>query len=154
MLEVYRNVALQSIYQYGSLEVLSYSWQTTSSREAWPTWVAKWDQRQEEASALLLPFLYQASLSTAPIIRRNLDPNTLVARGVIVGTVGDVNPILDFAQLASTQPQTCSNTTTDILLLMSRLVVQDRWQEEAGEEIPRRDQKWPCNAISQIFRLG
>jgi hypothetical protein len=146
ILEVFRHVAFQSIRQYKNLEVLRYSWQTVSTESTWPTWVPRWDKHVEEGPELLLPFLYQASLTATPIVKSGPASDVLIVRGINIGSIKEVTSVLGYERLVGMQQQT-PKVMKNVLLTMSRLIVQDRWQEDAGDEnsAQRSEEAMRCN---------
>lgn len=134
VLEVYRYVALCSILDYSSLEVLSHAWYTSSFDDhTWPSWVPKWDRYEKDRNQEhLLPFLYSASGQAIPMFKPIAGSNALSIRGVKIGTISEVNAVMDLRRLSHSQYRAA--TLAEKILALSRLLVQDRWQAEPGDE--------------------
>jgi hypothetical protein len=134
--EVYRQVALDSIKCYGNLEVLSYAWQTAHLDASHPSWIPRWDMNTNDwTPRALLPFIYNATGGTSPRLQPSVEANTLTIQGLNLGPIMETNSLLRFAgeQTLGNYPDG-GRFTKDHLMTMSRIMVQDRFQEPADLE--------------------
>jgi hypothetical protein len=132
---VYRRVAIQSLQNYNNAEVLCYAGQTSYHDISWPSWIPRWDiERVEENEMGVVPFLYDASQHSSLDFRLSLDSNTLFLRGINLGTIVNVSTNLEYQLLGIQDTSPDQYTVEDQLQAMSRLITQDRWQDEALDE--------------------
>jgi hypothetical protein len=129
--EVYRQVALDSIQCYRNLEVLSYAWQTAHLDASYPSWIPRWDININDwTPRALLPFLYDAARGTFPILQPSFEVNTLTIQGLNLGSIVETNTLLKIeAGQVPTNYSDGESSTNDYLMSMSRIMVQDRWQD-------------------------
>ncbi|KAE8443131.1 hypothetical protein EG329_002300 [Mollisiaceae sp. DMI_Dod_QoI] len=136
--EVYRRVALDSIHSYRSLEVLCYAWQTQHLDVSLPSWIPRWDI-PFDIRTVLLPFIYDAAEGTVPQLRPSPNLHTLTVQGLNLGQILEVDCVLRFDKsLARTAGSNKEQSTEGLLMIMSRILVQDRWQEDISLEIAAR----------------
>jgi hypothetical protein len=132
--EVYRQVALDSIQYYRNLEVMSYAWQTAHLNTSYPSWIPRRDIPIDDNTPLL-PFLYDAAQGTFPRLQPSFRLNTLTVQGLNLGSIVETDTVLRFGDVrAPTDHSDREGPTKDQLMAMSRVMVQDRWQDEIGLE--------------------
>ncbi|RYC57896.1 hypothetical protein CHU98_g8306 [Xylaria longipes] len=129
--QVNREVALQSILQYKSLEALNYAWRIRLPRSRGPSWVAEWHSELPDRRQPLRPCLYNAAGLTSPQDVQLVAPNALSLKGVYIDTVLERDPIVDMQKwfLRSTC-RTNNNASNDVqrarkLESLSALLVRD-----------------------------
>jgi hypothetical protein len=123
-------VALDSIKYYGNLEVLCYAWQTAHLNPSYASWVPRWDIPVEDNTPLL-PFLYDAAKETLPSLTHSPEADTLRVLGLQLGSIVETDPVLRYEDLDLSNRE---DPTQHSLMVMSRIIVQDRWQDEIGLE--------------------
>lgn len=129
-LQVYQQVALQSILHYDNLEVLHYAWNTTLYDPTWPSWIPRWDI-PNSPHPLLHPFLYNADRYSRAICEATCDSNRLSVQGFDLGVVKKRDWILRWPVVDG--QSTAKNTTKQKLLTMMRLMSRDSYQPEKIE---------------------
>ncbi|CAI6338039.1 unnamed protein product [Periconia digitata] len=132
--EVYRKIALDSVRYYQNLEILCYAWPTANLDTSYPSWVPRWDL-PTASGGMLLPFLYNASPGTVPWLRHSFEPDNLTLRGLCVGTVVDITGFLKFDDKQGlTNNADCDDSVRASLIEVSRILLQDKWQEESDRD--------------------
>jgi hypothetical protein len=131
MREVYRQVVLDSIKCYRNLEVLCYAWQTAHLDASYPSWIPRWNVNINDwIPRALLPFLYDAAKGTLPRLQPSFGVNTLTLQGLNLGPIVETDTLLRIeAGQAPAEYSDGESSTDDYLMTMSRIMVQDRWQD-------------------------
>jgi hypothetical protein len=139
--DIYRQVALDSIKCYNNLEFLCYAWQTAHLDISYPSWVPRWDHDTSVEnsdnlnSSPLLPFLYNTAGGTFPRLQTILSESTLHVQGLSLGQVLDTDTVLRIrGERGPTDYSGGEDSISEHLMTMSRILVQDRWQDIPGAE--------------------
>jgi hypothetical protein len=131
-MEVYRDVALQSILQYQNLEVLHYAWSTAHYDYSWPSWIPRWDIPNTHCVPLLYPFIYNAGRNYRPMYDVQLKTDSLIAQGFVIGHIAQKDWVLRFP---TEDDQSASKfLVKEKLLTMMTLVTRDCWQPDRANE--------------------
>ena len=140
--EIYFEVAMRSIVQSRSLEILSYQWYGQPSAPAGQAWVPRWDVDCADLIDFLPTWQYNACQSiTCELTTTN---SQLVLQGLRLDEISNVNSIL--AKVEKTQTSSGSETKvsyvyTDCLQELARIAAHDRWEyydSSTGETKCRR----------------
>jgi hypothetical protein len=131
-MEVYREVALQSIIQYRNLEVFYYAWNTAHYDLSWPSRIPRWDIPNAHCIPSLHPFLYHADRQHRPMYRLHVRTDSLIVQGLILGHIAQKNWVLR----SSTEhhPTDSASLVKDKLLAMMRIVTRDCLQPDRANE--------------------
>lgn len=132
--EVYRQLSLDSIQTYRNLEVMCYAWQTQHLDISLPSWIPRWELAFD-VRTLLLPFLYDAARETTPKLLPSSQLDTLIVEGLSLGPIMELDCTLRFGEhLDPIEGSNNAKPIKDLLMIMSRILVQDRWQEDVTLE--------------------
>lgn len=129
--EVYHDVALQSMQQYNSLEVLCYAWQTARYSTSWPSWVPRWDIPNNQSVPVLLPFLYDAAGGLDPEYHINTAKDTLTVRGLRMGPITEASFVVRYPTLDTADGD---STVKQRLMDLATFITQDRWQSDLSSD--------------------
>lgn len=134
--ETYLKVALGAIHGYKNLEVLSYAWQTAYLDNSSASWVPRWDLPVDQNNSTpLLPFLYDAAKGMDANILPAVSSTSLKVEGLILGQIIDSDIPLRFESTSGSLTYSSSeNSLEACLTMLSRIMVQDRWQHVFGHE--------------------
>jgi hypothetical protein len=130
--EVYRQVALKSIQDYGSLDVMCYAWQTAHLDTCYASWIPRWDLTYWHKNTSILPFLYNATQGALPKLKSAVNENALILQGFSFGTITDIGSVLRFGAtgIGATNFDD-RDSVYENLMTMSRILTVDRWQNES-----------------------
>jgi hypothetical protein len=131
--QLYRQVALDSIYKYKNLEVLLYASHSAHFYPGWPSWIPKWDIA--EKWPLSPNYLYNAAGATKPAVQFYPDVDGLAIKGLNLGPIMIVSSFLDFRDFAATSHlgHAC---VKDTLMDIWRIITQDHWRDGISDEWP------------------
>lgn len=127
--DVYREVALRSVDQYQNLEVFCHAWQTAHWTSSWSSWIPKWDVPGSYQMPHLLPFLYKADFGSSFSYAFNSSTDSLLVQGNDLGTIAGTACVLNYQSLNAQCAELEGSGTKATLLLIMRLITQDRWQQ-------------------------
>lgn len=129
-------MALHAIHGYKNLEVLSYAWQTAHLDTSSASWVPRWDLPVDQNNASpLLPFLYDAARGKNARLLPVASSRFLKVEGLVLGRITDSDMPLEFG--ATGGPSASFHNEGGLeahLTMLSRIMVQDRWQSVFGYE--------------------
>jgi hypothetical protein len=133
--QVYREVALQCLQQYQTLEVLCYACQTAHLDRFWPSWIPRWDIPNNQAIPNFLPFLSNATKGRTLEYRLSPTLDSLFVQGLKVGSIVETASALKYQRLIGQETGNSSSIITNRLLAILRLITHDLWQQYGAGEI-------------------
>lgn len=140
MFEVCREVALQSIKQFGCLQILYYVDSTMARNSGQPSWIPRWDLNQESSRHTVLPYLYDSSKKRPPCLSK-ICADSIRLRGIHIGSISKIDPVLPIggpeAVRMSSLLESVSRLGDDPLMSLSRIMAQDTWSGATGGPVPR-----------------
>lgn len=132
-LEVYRNVAVQSIRKYNNLEVLCYAWQAVGHSKSKPSWIPRWDVASVWQTPKMSPFLYNAAGGMDPMYSLNPGQDVLSVRGINLGTIPQTSYALRCPPLPTDDDNDSADSATKrILVALAQLLTHDRFYDSTG----------------------
>lgn len=134
MLNVYREVAVQSIQLYGNLEVLCYAWETEPYDPLWPSWVPRWDICSGQGVPALTPFLYDADRQHRAKFDVYYSSNTLKVHGFQIGTVREKSHVVKYQGTENDSRWKKKDRVNEELESILSLVTRDCWRPNRYDE--------------------
>lgn len=143
-LEVYHEVAVRSIRQSGSLEILSYASPESARMSGQPSWIPRWDVDQNHLRNFTPPRHFAASASKKAVLS-HVSIKNIALRGIRLDQIQNSRAILPIGgrTVIDSSPliQTCSRLGADWLMSLSRILTQDTWTGRSNSATGRRRAK-------------